>query len=234
MRIARVVMLLASTFDSIRPKSTLLSHHLLLAICALVFVMSAFSPKFAHASGVQGSIPPKYYCVGGLCVAPTECPNGSISAFRPCSEGNYNCCLQQYYGKLTFLYLTFDRYGNPTLWWSSQGNGNYITDLGLISAGQVVLAVDRNLGFKGCGSCGGTMVGNPVNLSFGNKFADESDYDGEGSFPLLFHRYYNSAGSGDGATGNRWGHTYSRTLLLQSLTEVKLFRDDGEIRYFEQ
>ncbi|WP_189339764.1 DUF6531 domain-containing protein [Rhodanobacter denitrificans] len=79
------------------------------------------------------------------------------------------------------------------------------------------------------------MLGNPVNISTGNKFEDETDFEGFGSFPLTFHRYYNSASfGGDGTLGVQWTHTFSRSLVLQSSTEAKLFRDNGEIRYFNK
>ncbi|WP_158628860.1 DUF6531 domain-containing protein [Dyella choica] len=212
-------------------------RHVLAAIAALLIVLSAFSPGSASASGAQGSTPPVYFCAGGLCSpVTTPCPNGSISAFRICSEAHYAAYLEAVdnAGWLKFLYVSFDSYSQPHLWWLSQYGGLETSFLGIVSNGQDAPAVDRNLGFKGCASCGGTMVGDPVNLATGNEFADEGDYEGEGSFPLSFHRYYNSAGSGDGTIGNRWGHTYSRMLAMQSLTEVKLFRDDGEIRYFNQ
>ena len=231
-------------FGSHRIMSSMWCRYALSVFAALLMVLSVFSPRLVNASGAQGSTAPIYYCVGGLCegfnfngtTITKQCPHGSISALRSCSETSYIEGLESYEnaGKLTFLYVSFNSYGEPTIWWNSQNGGLEGSPLGIVSHGQDVPIVDRNLGFKGCGSCGGTMIGNPVNLSTGNKFEDQDDYDGEGGFPLSFHRYYNSASSGDGTIGNRWGHTYSRTLILQSLTEVKLYRDDGEIRYFEQ
>ncbi|GLQ96839.1 type IV secretion protein Rhs [Dyella mobilis] len=78
------------------------------------------------------------------------------------------------------------------------------------------------------------MLGNPVNIANGNKYQEESDYEGFGAFPLTFNRYYNSEGSGSGDAGVRWTHTFSRMVVMQTAAEVKLFRDDGEIRYFQQ
>jgi RHS repeat-associated protein len=193
----------------------------------------------ASASSAPRPSPPIYSCGAGLCVntptPPQDCPNGSVSSLRACSEANYDAELEQYFGTLTYLYETVDSGGDVSLWWASQGNGDYEAVLPPIAAGQDVPPVERNLGNKGCASCGGTIVGNPVNISTGNKYEDESDYDGPGAFPLTFHRYYNSASfGGDGTIGVQWTHTFSRSLTLQSLTEVKLFRDDGEIRYFNQ
>ena len=93
---------------------------------------------------------------------------------------------------------------------------------------------DRNSGKPECVSAGGCGRGNPINTSTGNKFQDETDYAGTGPYPLKFHRYYNSAGPGDGTIGARWTHSFSRVLVLQSSTQVKLFRDDGLVLYFTQ
>jgi RHS repeat-associated protein len=76
------------------------------------------------------------------------------------------------------------------------------------------------------------MVGNPVNLGTGNKFQPENDYTGSGSFPLAVSRYYNSDGQGDGASGVHWSHTNGRIVILQNATEAKVYRADGEVRFF--
>lgn len=210
-------------------------RRIFVAFAALLVALSAFSSRAAYASDTQGSITPLYYCIGGMCTGwdgTTPCPHGAIGALRSCSEAHFYEVWPQL-GSLTLLYVIFNSYGEPTIWWSNP-SGTYSSILGVVSGGQDVPDVDRNLGFKGCGLCGGTMVGNPINLLTGNKFEDESDYEGQGLFPLLFHRFYNSASSGDGTIGIRWSHTYSRTLIMQSQKEVKLYRDDGEIRYFEQ
>src|SRR5207245_9662322 len=93
---------------------------------------------------------------------------------------------------------------------------------------------DIHVGTHKCGSQVGAMCGDPINTSTGNLYEVESDYASVGPIPLVFHRYYNSVGSGDSTIGARWTHTFSRTLVMQTSTEVKLFRDDGEIRYFQQ
>ena len=93
---------------------------------------------------------------------------------------------------------------------------------------------DRNFGNPECLSTGGCGLGNPINTSTGNKFQHEIDYAGTDPYPLKFHRYYNSAGPGDGTIGARWTHSFSRSLVLQTSTEVKLLRDDGLALYFTQ
>lgn len=65
------------------------------------------------------------------------------------------------------------------------------------------------------------MVGNPVNLTTGNKFQREVDY---ASHELMFSRFYNSS---DG----RWRHSYSARLLVSSWF-MTLVRSDGRETYF--
>jgi len=144
--------------------------------------------------------------------------------------------MAQYVGNLSYLgTVSWEGGAGVDIQWTSQSGQGYDTLLWFAAPGQDVPSVERNLGNKGCASCGGTMAGNPVNISTGNKYEDESDYDGPGAFPLTFHRYYNSASfGGDGTIGVQWTHSFSRSLTLQSSTEVKLFRDDGEIQYFNQ
>ena len=93
----------------------------------------------------------------------------------------------------------------------------------------------RGLGGQPCSM----MSGNPVNTSNGNKYQREQDYRGQGAFPLVFERHYNSQATLPGVLGKRWSHTYSRRLLSAhtpegSTTEaVRLTRDDGQILYFD-
>jgi len=65
------------------------------------------------------------------------------------------------------------------------------------------------------------MVGNPVNLTTGNKVQREVDYASQG---LIFSRFYNSS---DG----RWRHSYSDRLLISSWF-MTLVRSDGRETYF--
>jgi YD repeat-containing protein len=44
-----------------------------------------------------------------------------------------------------------------------------------------------------------TTEGNPINPVVGNKYQEERDYTGNGPFPIVLERFYNSAGSGPGA-----------------------------------
>ncbi len=62
--------------------------------------------------------------------------------------------------------------------------------------------------------------GNPINIAIGNKYQEEFDYIGGGSFPLRFERVYNSV---DGY----WRHNYSTKLILTSML-ITLVKSDGK------
>jgi len=90
----------------------------------------------------------------------------------------------------------------------------------------------KNLGCQSCNAKGGPMHGNPINSSTGNKYQEETDYAGVGPFPLILHRHYNSYGDGTGTIGNRWGHTFERSVIYQNSSSVQLIRDDGQYLFF--
>ncbi len=160
----------------------------------------------------------------------TQCPDGSISQLRACSEANYYA----YFGRpLTFKYQENNSNGDPILWWDGH-LPNYVSILVPVSAGTDCPEVERNLGGKQCPANGGPLMGNPVNASTGNKHQLEDDYVGSGPFPLTFRRYYNSGGIGENAIGKRWSHTFSRQLIWQSSTKAKVLRADGEVLYFQK
>ncbi|MBE1161801.1 DUF6531 domain-containing protein [Dyella acidiphila] len=218
-------------------------HPHALVWAALLFLALFLVPQApAHAQSTDPS-PPSYWCVGGICVGSevndvwyhAPCPNGSIASLRACSEASYNSYLLGWWGTLTFTGMTFSN-NTINLWWMSQYNGSY-TAIIAPNTFTAAPAIDRNLGNKGCQACGAPMAGNPINFSIGNKYQEEDDYTGSGTFPLQFARYYNSDGNGDGTIGARWNHSYSRFLTLseqQSVVTAMLYRDDGEVRYFNQ
>ncbi|MFL6606405.1 MAG: DUF6531 domain-containing protein [Steroidobacteraceae bacterium] len=186
---------------------------------------------------------PTYRCVGGLCVG--GCPSvGSIASFKACSENNYNnvpvrgsLTLQSLFGTLTFDYEN-DAFTATSesveLRWTSQRNGDYNTTLGLATPGTDCPQTERNLGPKMCPGNGGPVMGEPVNSSTGNQYENELDYEERGSFPLSFHRHYNSTAAGDNTIGVRWSRSFDRLLIRPNSAEVKLYRDDGEVLYFQQ
>lgn len=66
--------------------------------------------------------------------------------------------------------------------------------------------------------------GNPINIAIGNKFQQEIDIRGSGSYPLTFMRSYNSA---DGY----WRHNYSTHLSITGVN-IKLVNADGRVSNF--
>jgi RHS repeat-associated protein len=190
------------------------------------------------------SSPPAYECTAGLCDGGcyatswlSSCPTtASIGELQACSITNYNNCLAGSYGSITFtgLQMGFSLYGSGGyLWFESEFHGEYNTGFtGGISTGSA--SADRNLGTPSCPASGGAGCGDPINTSWGNQFEDETDFSGPAPHPLVFHRYYNSSGLGDSTIGAGWTHTFSRQVAQQTSTLVQLFRDDGEILYFNQ
>ena len=89
------------------------------------------------------------------------------------------------------------RYG-----WSPEGFWNDFKDgitFGLSSA-------------MGGGGPGGPVVGNPVSVGNGMKWQWEVDYEGAGPYPLMFVRTYVSGIANGSVTGNKWTHTYQRSV----------------------
>ena len=65
---------------------------------------------------------------------------------------------------------------------------------------------------KKSNGCSPNNMGHPCNAATGNKFLNERDYAGSGSFPLTITRYYNSAASNQTALGVGWVLSYERVL----------------------
>ncbi|WP_345777542.1 DUF6531 domain-containing protein [Dyella sp. LX-1] len=206
-------------------------------LSALYFLMMLIlaCPNSAFADSAVS----QYRCGSGLCVnnfgpyCPADPNIASVAQFRQCSEKQYYDHLG-FFGKLTLQHVEMDSGGSVTIWWSSEGNGAYTTGLGPVSTGQNTPSVERNLGGGACPGCGGTMFGNPINVATGNKFQSEQDYAINGVFPIEFTRSYNSGSSVNGVVGSHWSSSYSRSLVWQSLTQVKMYRDDGAVKYFNK
>ena len=98
---------------------------------------------------------------------------------------------------------------------------------------------------KSAGECK-THTCNPINISTGNKFQRELDYQGSGPQPLQFVRYYNSAwpdsrtnvasqGVNAFRLGRNWQHNYDLFVRLTSngtLSTARVRRPDGKQLYF--
>jgi len=189
--------------------------------------------SLARAACTEAPAEPIYRCDGGICSrgsSENTCPDGTLAQMRACSEAYLNS-----FGPVTFLDVQiFSGGAGGHIRWKPASNGIYGSPVTRVSQGQDCQPIERNLGQKSCPAKGGPMFENPVNTSLGNKYQNEEDYEASGSFPLVFHRQYNSAGSGDNSIGARWSQTFGRKLIWQSDAEIKLFRDDGEVLFFQQ
>ncbi|MBT9520770.1 MAG: RHS repeat protein, partial [Dechloromonas sp.] len=82
----------------------------------------------------------------------------------------------------------------------------------------------KNLG------CNGEFEGNPCNAGTGNKFQVERDYIGSGPFALSFMRYYNGGQVERADLGDKWRHSFSRSIAYASngvTSSATLKRPDG-------
>jgi YD repeat-containing protein len=89
----------------------------------------------------------------------------------------------------------------------------------------------------------GSCQGNPCNAGSGNKYQHETDYIGEGTFPLHVERFYNSGGCASSAVGltvwgNQWRGYYDRSIAYASngvsLKTATLTFNGGKQYYFNQ
>ncbi|CBL43863.1 Rhs family protein [gamma proteobacterium HdN1] len=68
-----------------------------------------------------------------------------------------------------------------------------------------------------------SFAGNPINLSDGSKYQEETDYVGGGSNPLEIRRHFRSIGNRDSAFGYNWSG------LVSSRVEVRFTQKDGDV-----
>mgnify|MGYP001806266839 CR=1 FL=1 len=118
--------------------------------------------------------------------------------------------------------LVLQSYNGPTL--------GYAIDRGTIIHPNAPGTVDisKNKGNDNSPNCAlpSSWQGNPINVAIGNKFQQEEDIKGSGSYPLNFVRTYNSA---DGY----WRDNYSDHLTFNGI-QISLVRADGKTSYFYQ
>jgi len=69
-------------------------------------------------------------------------------------------------------------------------------------------------------------VGDPINVTTGEKLAEESDYVGAGVFPLVLTRYYGSQSTFSGPLGKYWTHSYNASIRQLTPTVVEAVRAD--------
>src|SRR4029078_2590169 len=74
--------------------------------------------------------------------------------------------------------------------------------------------------------------GNPVNITIGNKYQQETDFRMGGEGGLEFTRTYNALGPVvDVGVGSNWTHTWSRSLFINAAW-IDAQRSDGKVFHF--
>lgn len=109
------------------------------------------------------------------------------------------------------------------------------------------LSTPRVDGAKQLGPCNDceSLVGNPVNLTTGNKYHEETDYRASGPFPLEYTRRYNSLAHRAGSAPTvgplfframpNWRGTYDRAILANdhpAYPTAYAYRHDGKVLTF--
>ncbi|MCU7797431.1 MAG: hypothetical protein KZQ75_09900, partial [Candidatus Thiodiazotropha sp. (ex Myrtea spinifera)] len=76
-------------------------------------------------------------------------------------------------------------------------------------------------------------VGNPVNITNGNKYQREEDLVGlPGALPVSFIRHYNSRAEAHGPLGVGWRHNYQYQLGITG-DRIIVLQGDGRLLYFD-
>lgn len=76
-------------------------------------------------------------------------------------------------------------------------------------------------------------VGNPINVTNGNKYQRETDLSGlGGSLPLYFNRHYNSHSRTRGPLGVGWRHSFQLGLAVAD-DRIELTQSDGRLLRFD-
>jgi RHS repeat-associated protein len=105
-------------------------------------------------------------------------------------------------------------------------------------------------------SCGGsttsqaspnpsTGVGNPIDVTTGNKYQREDDIDIQGDLSIGFTRHYNSLPGQTGVLGTGWSHTYETRLSRKearpapgeqhaAAPHITIIESDGRVLEFQQ
>ena len=99
------------------------------------------------------------------------------------------------------------------------------------------VAVFKNLGSQHSDQCTADrssvnkLLGNPINLSTGNKYETQTDYEGRGPFPLHFVRRYNSVA---GPFLLFWSYSYEQRIdpISSAPTSANVVRPDGRVYSF--
>jgi hypothetical protein len=95
--------------------------------------------------------------------------------------------------------------GANTLLVTGSVTGCSASDTRVIFYDPTPAATKKNQG-PSAATCNGT---NPINGGTSNKVQLETDYQGDGIYPLVFQRHYNSKATETSAVGNYWRSSYS-------------------------
>jgi len=76
------------------------------------------------------------------------------------------------------------------------------------------------------------IAGDPVNMSTGNFLYAHEDIRIEGSYPLVFRRFYNSIDSHVRDLGKNWCHTYQIDLTEMKDGRVAVMYEDGHLEFY--
>ena len=101
----------------------------------------------------------------------------------------------------------------------------------LLTPDSYLLQPGKNLGGPTQGSCT-AWTHDPVNVTTGDNYQSQVDYQGKGAFPLRFVRDYNSQASTFGPLGTDWTYSYSQHIQLTSSTTADVVRSSGKIYSF--
>lgn len=128
---------------------------------------------------------------------------------------------------------TWDNYGTVAGFWDCS-----IDPVANVGSGDMT---DGGLGGPSCGCdnsgnpAGSPNVGDPINASTGNKYAQEDDFlDTAG---LTLRRFYNSFTQPTTNIGVGWTHSFNRSLRVAALTShplIQAFRPDGKTFVFSK
>ncbi len=82
-----------------------------------------------------------------------------------------------------------------------------------------------------------TAVGNPIDVTTGNKYQSETDLAYPGDLAIGFSRHYNSAAKGGAALGPGWTHEFETVLSREQRGKAALIRiqqADGRVLEFRE
>ncbi len=124
------------------------------------------------------------------------------------------------FGTITFMVAVISTTLQLAMAIAQNDLSSFSEELAELGAGafQIACSSISSCGIKGAGAAfrnrsGGR--GNPIDLTNGEKYLFEYDYQAEGPYPLVFTRYYRSFSLDGSLQGNRWRHSYQRSIRIR-------------------